>query len=291
MNINRIAVIGGGAMGNGIAQVAATAGYDVVLRDISDAALERALGTIKKSLDRVAKAGKLTEAEVSAIMGRILPTTELEAAANVDYVIEAIPERLDLKKDLFKQLDSLCPPHTILATNTSELSCTAIAAATTRPEKVIGMHWFNPPAVMKLIEIVRAVQTSDETLRVTEEISHKMGKETVVCKDAQGFITSRALCALLTECYRIWEEGLASAEDIDKAIRLGLNHPMGPLELSDYVGMDVLMHASEGMTEAFGDRFRMPQRVVKMVEAGHYGRKAGRGFYDYAKTESASLKG
>jgi 3-hydroxybutyryl-CoA dehydrogenase len=291
MNINRIAVIGGGAMGNGIAQVAATAGYDVVLRDISDAALERALGTIKKSLDRVAKAGKLTEAEVSAIMGRILPTTELEAAANVDYVIEAIPERLDLKKDLFKQLDSLCPPHTILATNTSELSCTAIAAATTRPEKVIGMHWFNPPAVMKLIEIVRAVQTSDETLRVTEEISHKMGKETVVCKDAQGFITSRALCALLTECYRIWEEGLASAEDIDKAIRLGLNHPMGPLELSDYVGMDVLVHASEGMIEAFGDRFRMPQRVIKLVEAGHFGRKTGRGFYDYSQKEAASLRG
>jgi 3-hydroxybutyryl-CoA dehydrogenase len=291
MNINRIAVIGGGAMGNGIAQVAATAGYEVILRDISDEAIARALGTIKKSLDRVAKSGKITEADVNAIMGRISATTELEGVASADYVIEAIPERLDLKKDLFKQLDNLCQPHTILATNTSELSCTAIAAATSRPDRVIGMHWFNPPPVMKLIEIVRAVQTSDETLRITEEISHKMGKETVVCKDAQGFITTRALSALLIECYRILEEGLASPEDIDKAIRLGLNHPMGPLELSDYVGMDVLVHAAEGMTEAFGERFKMPQSVVKLVEAGHFGRKTGRGFYDYAQKEAASLRG
>ncbi|HEY9720901.1 MAG TPA: 3-hydroxyacyl-CoA dehydrogenase family protein, partial [Oscillatoriaceae cyanobacterium] len=186
---------------------------------------------------------------------------------------------------------TLLPAHAILATNTSELSVTAIAAATQRPDRVIGMHWFNPPPVMKLVEIVRGVRTSDETLAVTEAISHRMGKETVVCKDAQGFITSRALCALLTECYRIWEEGLASAEDIDKAIRLGLNHPMGPLELSDYVGMDVLVHASEGMVEAFGDRFRMPQGVVKMVEGGRYGRKTGHGFYDYSKQETASLRG
>jgi 3-hydroxybutyryl-CoA dehydrogenase len=291
MNIQRIAVIGGGAMGNGIAQVAATAGFDVILRDVSESALERALGTIKKSLDRVAKAGKLSESDVTAIMGRITATTELEECANVDYVIEAIPERLDLKKELFARLDELCPPHTILATNTSELSCTAIASATKRPDRVVGMHWFNPPPVMKLVEIVQAVQTSPETIKATEEISHKMGKETVVCKDAQGFITSRALCALLTECYRIWEEGLASAEDIDKAIRLGLNHPMGPLELSDYVGMDVLAHAAEGMVDAFGDRFRLPQRVIKNVEAGNYGRKSGAGFYDYAKKEAASLRG
>ena len=292
MNIQRIAVIGGGAMGSGIAQVAATAGYDVTLRDVSDAALERALKGIKKSLDRVAKAGKLTEAEVEAIMGRIRPTTELEVAASgTDYVIEAIPEQLELKKDLFRQLDSLCPEHAILATNTSELSVTAIAAATGRAERVIGMHWFNPPPVMKLIEIVRGVQTSDETLRLTEEVSHRMGKETVVCKDAQGFITSRALAALLTECYRIYEEGLASPEDIDKAIRLGLNHPMGPLELSDYVGLDVLVHVGAGMTEAFGDRFRLPQSVVKLVEAGHHGRKTGRGFYDYRQQEAAGLRG
>lgn len=289
MEIKTIAVVGGGAMGNGIAQVAATAGYDVILRDISDAALERASATIRKSLERVVKAGKLAEADFNAAIARVKTTTELDGVAGADYVIEAIPEQLALKQDMFKQLDALCRPGVILATNTSELSVTAIAAATRRPEHVIGMHWFNPPPVMKLVEIVRGVRTSDETLRLTEEVSHKLGKETVVCKDAQGFITSRALSALLIECYRIAEEGLASFEDIDKAIRLGLNHPMGPLELSDYVGMDVLVHAAEGMTEAFGDRFRMPQSVVKMVEAGNYGRKSGRGFYDYS--DKNGLKG
>jgi 3-hydroxybutyryl-CoA dehydrogenase len=291
MQIQTVAVVGGGAMGNGIAQVAATAGYDVILYDISDAALERATGTIRKSLERVVKAGKLSEGDFQVTLGRIKATKELADVAAADYVIEAIPEIMELKQDMFKQLDALCKPHAILATNTSELSVTKIAAATNRPDRVIGMHWFNPPPVMKLVEIVRGVRTSDETLRLTEEVSHKMGKETVVCKDAQGFITSRALCALLVECYRIAEEGLASFEDIDKAIRLGLNHPMGPLELSDYVGMDVLVHASEGMVEAFGDRFRMPQSVIKQVEAGFYGRKSGRGFYDYSQKEAASLKG
>jgi 3-hydroxybutyryl-CoA dehydrogenase len=291
LDIKTIAIVGGGAMGNGIAQVAATAGYQVILRDISDVAIERAMATLRKSLERVVKAGKLSDAEFSATLGRIQSTTRLEDVASADYVIEAIPEVLTLKQELFKTLDGLCRPEVILASNTSELSVTAIAAATGRGDRVIGMHWFNPPPVMKLVEIVRGVRTSDDTLRTTEAISHRMGKETVVCKDAQGFITSRALCALLTECYRIAEEGLASYEDIDKAIRLGLNHPMGPLELSDYVGMDVLVHASEGMVEAYGDRFRMPQSVIKQVEAGHFGRKSGRGFYDYSKKDAANLKG
>lgn len=291
MSIQCIAVIGAGAMGNGIAQVAATAGYDVVLRDMGQAPLDRALTSIRKSLERVVKAGKISQEACEAILARIKTTTALTDCAVADYVIEAIPERMDLKKALFAELDSLCPPHTILATNTSELSVTAIAAATKRPDRVVGMHWFNPPPVMKLIEIVRAVQTSDETIAITETISHKLGKETVVCKDAQGFITSRALCAMLAECYRIAEEGLASYEDIDKAIRLGLNHPMGPLELSDYLGMDVLVHAGEGLAEAFGDRFRMPQNVVKLVEAGHHGRKTGTGFYDYTTRDAGALKG
>ena len=289
--IQRIAVIGAGAMGNGIAQVAASAGFDVILRDIGPDAVSRAMRTIEKSLGRVVKAGKLSEAAASAVLGRITPVTEVPACAEVDYVVEAIPERMELKKELFGQLDSLCPAHTILATNTSELSVTAIASATRRPAQVVGMHWFNPPAVMKLIEIVQAVQTSEATLRTTEAISHRMGRETVICKDAQGFITSRALCALLTECYRIAQEGIASYEDIDKAIRLGLNHPMGPFELSDYVGLDVLAHASEGMAEAFGDRFIIPQDVVKIVEAGRFGRKSGQGFYGYSQPESAQLKG
>lgn len=289
--IQRIAVVGAGAMGNGIAQVAATAGFDVILRDVTEAAVNEALRTIEKSLGRLVKAGKMTVEVAREVVARIRVVTEFSACVDVDYLIEAIPERLELKKELFAQLDSLCPAHTILATNTSELSVTAIAAATQRPQQVIGMHWFNPPAVMKLIEIVQAVQTSDATLNATKDISHRMGRETVVCKDAQGFITSRALCALLTECYRIAEEGIASYGDIDKAIRLGLNHPMGPFELSDFVGLDVLAHASEGMANAFGDRFLLPQSVVKVVEAGHFGRKRGRGFYDYSQGTAADSQG
>lgn len=291
MDIQRIGVVGAGAMGSGIAQVAASSGYEVVLRDVTEAALSRGLAGIAKSLDRVVKAGKLEAGERDAVLARIKPTQSLQDLAGVDFVIEAVPEHLDLKIATFAELDGIVAPHVILASNTTELSITRIAAATGRPDRVIGMHWFNPPPVMKLVEIVRGLQTSDATLKATEDISHAMGKETVVCKDAQGFITSRALCALLTECYRIYEEGLASAEDIDLAIRLGLNHPMGPLELSDYLGLDVLVHSGEGMAEAYGDRFRLPQTVVKLVEAGHLGRKTGRGFYDYQAKAAAGLKG
>lgn len=284
MAVSTIAVIGAGAMGSGIAQVAATSGYDVWLRDITEPALERGVAGIEKSLGRLVKAGQLSEGDSKASLGRIHTTTELSRAAReADMVIEAVFEDLEIKRQLFRDLDQHARPGCVLASNTSQLSITALAAVTRRPEWVIGMHWFNPPPVMKLVEIVMGVDTSDQTLRITEEVSHKMGKETVVCKDSQGFITSRALCAFLVECYRIAEEGLASKEDIDKAIRLGLNHPMGPFELSDYVGLDVLVHASAGMAEAFGDRHRLPQSMIKLVEAGHYGRKTGQGFYNYHK--------
>ncbi len=282
MDIKRIAVIGAGAMGSGIAQVAATSGIEVSLRDITDERLRAAVLGIEKSLGRLVKAGKLAEDEARTVLGRI--STEVEVAPSVekaDYVIEAIHEDLKLKQELFADLHRLAPSHAILATNTTQLSVTAIAAATGRPDRVIGMHWFNPPPVMRLIEIVMGVATSPETLKATEELSHRLGKETVVCKDSQGFITSRALSAHMMECIRIAEEGVATKEDIDKAIRLGLNYPMGPFELADYVGLDVLYHSSFGLVEAYGDRHRAPQSLVKLVEAGHMGRKSGKGFYDY----------
>lgn len=284
MDVKRIAVIGAGAMGSGIAQVAATAGFEVSLRDVTDERLRAAVSGIEKSIARLVKAGKLSEEEARQARGRI--ATEIEVAPCVeaaDYVIEAIHEDLKLKQELFADLDRLAPAHAILATNTTQLSVTAIAAATGRPDRVIGMHWFNPPPVMRLIEIVMGVATSAETLKATEDLSHRLGKETVVARDAQGFITSRALSAHMMECIRIAEEGVATKEDIDKAIRLGLNYPMGPFELADYVGLDVLYHSSFGLVEAYGDRHRAPQSLVKLVEAGHLGRKAGKGFYDYTQ--------
>lgn len=282
MDVRRIAIIGAGAMGAGIAQVAASAGFDVTMRDVAEERLKAAMRGIEKSLGRLVKAGKLGEEETRQLLSRISTETDLaRCVEKSDYVIEAIPERLELKLELFAQLHSLAPEHAILATNTTQLSVTAIASATGRPDRVIGMHWFNPPPLMRLVEIVMGIVTSPQTLKMTEAISHRMGKETVVCKDSQGFITSRALSAHLMECFRIHEEGIATKEDIDKAIKLGLNYPLGPFELADYVGLDVLYHASKGLVEAFGDRHRAPQTLVNLVNAGHLGRKTGKGFYDY----------
>ncbi len=282
MEVKKVAVLGAGLMGNGIAQVAAATGYNVCMMDISDELVKKGMNRVQKSLQRFVKAGKLAEGDAEAIMNRISTDTSVAGAAKgADLVIEAIPENLELKKKVFAELDEVCDSHAILSSNTSELSITDIASATKRPDRVIGMHWFNPPPMMKLIEIVIGVDTSEETTAVIEEVSKKMGKETVRVKDAQGFVTSRVLGAHMMECMRVLEEGLATPEDIDKAIRLGLNYPMGPFELADYVGLDTLLFASEGLTEAFGDRFRAPQILRKQVEAGHLGRKTGRGFYDY----------
>ncbi len=268
VNVQKVGVVGAGTMGGGIATLLLMNGLDVHLFDPADEALERARKRVAKRNDEGA-------------LERLSVTSELEEVAQADFIVEAVPEKLELKRTLFAQLDEAAPAHTVLATNTSELSVTAIAAATKRPDKVIGMHWFNPPERMSLVEIVRAVQTSDETLASTQTLSEQCGKTTVVVQDRQGFVTTRALAALLTEAMRMLEEGVASPQDIDTAVKLGLNHPMGPLELADYVGLDTMLFISESMTEGVGERFRPTQGLRKLVEAGRLGRKSGHGFYEY----------
>ncbi|MGG0240841.1 3-hydroxyacyl-CoA dehydrogenase family protein [Bacillus rhizoplanae] len=282
--IQNIAVIGAGIMGSGIVQALAMGGKCVKMYDVSEESLQKAYKAITTSLDRFVKAGRMSEEEKEQVLANIVSTITLEEACkDVELVIEAAPENLQLKKEIFKQLDSYASQATILATNTSELSVTAIASATNRSKKVVGMHWFNPAPVMKLIEIVKGVDTEEHTIQAVKELAEEIGKETVVVKDVQGFVTSRAIAVHLLECMRMYEEGVGSKEEIDKAIKLGLNYPMGPFELADYVGLDTMLFASQGLSEAFGDRFRAPQTLVKLVEAGHLGRKTGKGFYDYQK--------
>ena len=284
MEVKTVCVYGAGLMGHGIAQVCAASGYTVYLRDRAPEYLDKAMGSIKKTIDKLVSKGKLSESDGASMLERIKPTMDdAEALQNADFVIEAVFEDLEIKKETFAFFDKLCPDHAVLASNTAQFSVTAISAATKRPDKVVGMHWFLPPAVMRLIEIVRADDTSDETIAIVEAVSKQCGKETVVSKDRQGFITTRALIALATEAFRMLEEGVASKEDIDKAIRLGLNHPMGPLELSDYSGLELHVKAADSMRQMYGDRFLTTQTVRNLVQAGHYGRKTGRGIYDYNK--------
>ncbi len=283
-DIKRVLVVGAGTMGHGITQVAATSGLDVVMQDIEDRFVARGKENIQANLARGVKAGRMQEEDARAILGRVSTTTDLEAAAaTADLVIEAVPEILNLKQDVFRRLDEACGPEIVLASNTSQLSITAIASAAKHPERGVGMHWFNPAPVMKLIEVVRGLETSSEALELILDVSKKLGKETVVCRDSQGFITSRAMGALMNECARILEEGVATKEDIDKAMKLGFNHPMGPFELTDLVGLDVLYHANTSLSEVFGDRFLPPQIMRQMFIAKRLGRKTGRGFYDYGK--------
>jgi 3-hydroxybutyryl-CoA dehydrogenase len=269
-SIETIAVIGAGIMGGGIAAVCLAGGYRVHLHDPNRAALEQARARVAKRY------------EGDDLDQRFDIHYQLEGAVEgCDLVIEAVPERLELKRDVFRRLDEAAPAHAVLASNTSELSITAIAGATRRPDRVVGMHWFNPPERMKLIEMVRAVHSSREAVEAVTAVAHRCGKTTVLVRDRQGFVTTRALAALLTESMRMLEEGVASKADIDTAVKLGLNHPMGPLELADYVGLDTMLFIGESLTEALGERFRPPQVLRKLVEAGRLGRKSGTGFYNY----------
>jgi 3-hydroxybutyryl-CoA dehydrogenase len=282
MAINKVFVIGAGTMGNGIAQVTAQAGYSVIMSDIKDEFVKKGMETIGKSLDRAVKKGTMQESEKAAILARIKTTTDNKDAKDADMVIEAAPEILDLKKNIFKQLDEICRPDAILATNTSSLPIGEIAAATKHPGRVIGIHFMNPVPVMKGVEIIPGRKTSEAVLAASKEYIKKIGKEPCEARDYAGFIVSRLVDALMNEAFYCVMDG-NKPEEVDKAVKLCLNHPMGPLELCDLAGADVVMHGLETMYEEFGERL-MPAPLLKnMVRSGDLGRKTGRGFYDYTQ--------
>jgi 3-hydroxybutyryl-CoA dehydrogenase len=284
MELNRIAVMGAGMMGTGIAQVIAMGGYPVVVRDIAAGFLDKSKAKIEKKLKELVEKGKVSEQDAKNISSRMTFTEDLKAAVtDADLIIEAVPEDLALKRKVLTELEKMAKPSAIFASNTSELSIRSLASSTRRPKQVIGTHWFFPPQVMKLIEVIVTPETSQETLETTVTFCKKIGKETVICKDAQGFITSRAISALVAECMRIYEEGIASIEDIDKAMRLGFNHPMGPFQLMDMSGLDVVYHALEGLAKIYGDRFKPARPIAELVEEGSFGQKTGKGFYNYHK--------
>ncbi|ASW56444.1 3-hydroxyacyl-CoA dehydrogenase family protein [Plantactinospora sp. KBS50] len=279
----RLAVIGAGLMGSGIAQVAARAGWRVTLRDLDDAATGRGLDGIRTSLERFAAKGKIDAAEVSATLDRITPTTELEAAADADVVVEAVFERLEVKHEVFRALDKICKPGAVLATNTSAIPVTQIAAVTQRPESVVGTHFFSPVPMMQLCELVRGHKTGDETLATARTFAEGIGKTVVVVnRDIAGFVTTRLIAALVVEAVKLVESGVVSAEDLDTACRLGFGHAMGPLATTDLTGADVLLHAARNIyTDTADEKFFPPELLQRMVTAGDLGRKTGRGFYTY----------
>lgn len=281
-NVKNIAVIGAGVMGRGISYTAALFGFQVHLQDIHSQALDKAENYIREELAKSVKRGYVKEGDDKKALKRLTFTTSIEEAAkNADLVIEAVLEKIDLKIEVFKKLDEICPDHTVLATNTSTMSPTEIGAATSRPEKTIAMHFFNPVHKMKLIEIVRGLDTSDETYEIVRGVGEQMGKETVEVNEFPGFVTSRMNCLIGNEAMNMLMEGVASAEDIDKAIKLGLNHPMGPLQLADLVGLDTRLRNMEYLHQTLGEKYRPSPILVKYVKAGRLGKKSGKGFYNY----------
>ena len=284
MEIKQVSIIGAGVMGMGIAQALAQNGFSVTIADLSGDILERNLGKTKKNLQSRVDRGKMSAEEAKRVLARIRTTTEMQDIADVDLVIEAVVENMEVKNQVFTELDELCPARTILATNTSILSPTEIGSATKRPDKTIGMHWFNPAPVMKLIEVTTGLATSEETIEAIMEFSRKVGKTPVRVNEAPGGIVSRVLVALRNVAVDILAEGVASAEDIDTAMKLGAGFPMGPLELTDLVGIDILVTNSDNLCRELGDlKYRPHALLRKMVRADHLGRKSGVGFYDYTK--------
>ena len=283
-SMKKIVVIGGGTMGLDIAQVFAKKGFDVVVRDIKDEIIQASEARLNKSLDKLVSKGKLDEAGKKAITDKMTFTTDLNQAADADLVVEAAIENLDIKKSIFAELDKICKPETILATNTSSISITAIAAATKREDKFIGMHFFNPATVMKLVEVIRGAKTSDETYQAIADLSAAIGKEAVAVNEAPGFVVNKVLVPMINEACDLLYTGVASAEGIDTAMKLGANHPMGPLALGDLIGLDVCLAIMDTLyNETHDPKYRASLLMRKMVRAGQLGRKSGRGFFDYKK--------
>jgi len=279
--VDTVGVVGAGTMGNGIAQVAATAGYDVVMRDVSEELVAAGFEDIQASFENLVARETVTEQEAEAATARITGTTEMDDLADADLVVEAVTEDMDVKQSVFEELDAVCGPNAVLASNTSTLSITTIASATDRPEQVLGLHFMNPVPVMKGVELVVGEKTTDETVTLGREFAHDIEKETWVADDKPGFVVNRVLMPWINEGIRAYDEGVADKADIDRGLTLGTNVPMGPLELADHIGLDIVLDASETLYEELGDRYKPAYLLKRKVAAGDLGKKSGRGFYDY----------